>query len=81
MNNLAVLHMEQRNFDKALGYARRCVEVEPSYVNGLITLGSVLAMTGEVDEAREQFNEALRLEPDNESARNNLQFLNQIKEN
>jgi Flp pilus assembly protein TadD len=81
MNNLAVLHMEQRNFEKALGYARRCVEVEPGYVNGRITLGSVLAMTGKVDEARVQFNEALRLEPDNESARNNLKFLNQMKEN
>lgn len=80
MNNLAVMNIEQRNLEKALGYARRCVETEPGYVNGRITYGSVLAMTGRFDAAEEQFRAALELEPGNESARTNLQRLEQARQ-
>jgi predicted AlkP superfamily phosphohydrolase/phosphomutase/Flp pilus assembly protein TadD len=77
MNNLAVMYLETRDFDRGLAMANRCVEAEPGYVNGRITLGSALAMTGQLDAAEVQFKEALRLEPDNRTALTNLERLEQ----
>jgi len=77
MNNLAVMYLETRDLDRGLAMARRCVDTEPGYVNGRITLGSALAMTGQLDAAEVEFNEALRLEPGNRTALANLQRLEQ----
>jgi Flp pilus assembly protein TadD len=41
-------------------------------VNGRVTYGTVLAMTRRYDEAETQFTEALRLDPGNVQARENL---------
>jgi predicted AlkP superfamily phosphohydrolase/phosphomutase/Flp pilus assembly protein TadD len=75
MNNLAVMSLEQRRFDQALEYAKRTVETEPGYVNGHVTLGSALAMTGDLDGAEKEFRKALELDPESRSARTNLERL------
>jgi Flp pilus assembly protein TadD len=77
MNNLAVLFIRTQRLPQAVEIGRRAVSVEPGYVNGYVTLGSALAMTGDIDSAESAFREALRLEPGNESASSNLQKLNQ----
>jgi predicted AlkP superfamily phosphohydrolase/phosphomutase/Flp pilus assembly protein TadD len=79
MNNLAVMNVERRQLDRAIEYARMCVATEPGYVNGRITLGSALAMSGDLDGAEREFREALRLEPENRSAAVNLERLEQAR--
>lgn len=79
MNNLAVMNIERRQLDRALQYAKECVDTEPGYVNGRITYGSALAMTGRLDEAEVQFREALKLEPGNKTATTNLEKLQQAR--
>jgi predicted AlkP superfamily phosphohydrolase/phosphomutase/Flp pilus assembly protein TadD len=79
MNNLAVMSAERGRLDHAVQYARMCVSTEPGYVNGRITLGSVLAMTGDLDGAENEFREALRLDPENRSAQTNLERLEQAR--
>ncbi len=51
------------------------MRTEPAYVNGRVTYGTVLAMSKRYDEAEQQFQEALRLDPGNASARENLDRL------
>jgi Flp pilus assembly protein TadD len=75
MNNLAVMMIETGRHDDALRFARRAVETEPGYANGHVTLGTVLALTKRYDEAEREFNEALRLDPQNDTAKENLERL------
>ena len=77
MNNLAVMFIEQRQLGNARLHAENAVKVEPGYVVGRITLGSVYGMMGMFDQAEEQFQTALKLDPSNASAQRNLQILRQ----
>jgi Flp pilus assembly protein TadD len=79
MSNLAVTMMNMGKTDDALRFAKQAVDTEPAYVNGHVTYGAMLAMTKHYDEAEKQFNEALRLEPNNASARTNLERLKAAK--
>jgi predicted AlkP superfamily phosphohydrolase/phosphomutase/Flp pilus assembly protein TadD len=79
MSNLAVIMMNTGKPEDALRFAKQAVDTEPAYANGHVTYGAMLAMTKHYDEAEKQFNEALRLEPNNASARNNLERLKAAK--
>jgi len=48
-------------------------------VNGHVTYGAMLAMSKRYDEAEKEFNEALRLDPTNASARENLKRVQAAK--
>jgi predicted AlkP superfamily phosphohydrolase/phosphomutase len=73
MNNLAVTYMHTERMDDARRMAELAVRTEPGYVNGRVTLGSIYAMTGELQRAEQQFLAALELEPDAPQAVDNLQ--------
>jgi len=79
MSNLAVVMMNTGKPDDALRFAKQAVDTEPAYVNGHVTYGAMLAMSKRYDEAETQFNEALRLDPNNASARENLKRLQAAK--
>jgi Flp pilus assembly protein TadD len=72
MSNLAVIMMNTGKPAEALRFAKQAVDTEPAYVNGHITYGSMLAMSKRYDEAEKEFAEALRLDPNNATARENL---------
>lgn len=75
MSNLAVIMMRTGKPDDALRFAKQAVDTEPAYVNGHVTYGAMLAMSKRYDDAEHQFNEALRLDPGNVQARENLDRL------
>jgi Flp pilus assembly protein TadD len=75
MSNLAVIMIKTGRPAEALQFAEQSVRTEPAYANGRVTYGTVLAMSKRYDEAETQFNEALRLDPGNESATENLKRL------
>jgi tetratricopeptide (TPR) repeat protein len=72
MNNLAVTYIHAKRMDDARRMAEMAVRTEPGYVNGRITLGSIYAMTGELELAEQQFLAALELEPDASRAAEHL---------
>jgi Flp pilus assembly protein TadD len=53
--------------------------LNPEDANAEANLGSALAVTGNVKEARLHYERALKLNPNNELARENLQQLEQDK--
>jgi len=79
MSNLAVIMMHTNQPDQALRFAKQAVDTEPAYVNGHVTYGAMLAMSKRYDEAEKEFNEALRLDPTNASARENLKRVQAAK--
>ena len=79
MNNLAVMYIETGRLQDGMRLAEQAVKVEPGYANGHVTLGSVYAMTRRFDDAEREFREALRIEPDNRAASENLSRLAQAR--
>jgi Flp pilus assembly protein TadD len=79
MNNLAVMFMQTGRAQEGQRFAEAAVKTEPGYANGRVTRGSVYAMQGRFDDAEAQFREALRLDPDNETASINLDKLQQVR--
>jgi tetratricopeptide (TPR) repeat protein len=79
MNNVAVMMIQTGHLDEARGFAERAVKTEPGYANGHVTLGTIHAMSREYDAAEGEFREALRLDPDNQTAKENLERLKAAK--
>ena len=52
-------------FDKALGYAKRALELNPGYAPAHSVLGAALYRDGQYDAAKKEFELALRLSPNN----------------
>jgi Tfp pilus assembly protein PilF len=72
---LATLAMAWRgkgDLEKARGYARRSVELEPRNPANLNNYGVVLAESGMLADARAQWRRALEIDPENATARANL---------
>jgi Tfp pilus assembly protein PilF len=72
MSNLALMLMDERNFDEAIAWARRATQAEPMYPNGHRILGKVLFTAGRVEEALPEWERAYALEPGNLANRFNL---------
>jgi tetratricopeptide (TPR) repeat protein len=77
MNNLAVTYIKSGRLEEAQKIAERAVEIEPGYVNGRITLGSIYAMTRRYEDAEREFLKALEIDPNAPGADENL---NKVRE-
>lgn len=58
-----IAQIERGDFGQALLGARRLVDDQPEDLAALLTLGNIHALMGNVDEARDLFNNALVKEP------------------
>jgi Flp pilus assembly protein TadD len=58
--------------DKATVYIGKAVELQPGNSVHLNNYGVILAESGRIEEAKAQWRKVLRLEPDNEVAKQNL---------
>jgi predicted AlkP superfamily phosphohydrolase/phosphomutase/Flp pilus assembly protein TadD len=73
MNNLAVTYIKLRRLGDARLVAEHAIAIEPGYVNGRITLGSIYGMMGEYKMAEREFLKALELDPEAPGAADNLE--------
>jgi tetratricopeptide (TPR) repeat protein len=55
--------IKKRNFDKAIGFAKKGYELAPNSVNMIYSLAAKYAMTGRSERSIELLNRALRLDP------------------
>jgi tetratricopeptide (TPR) repeat protein len=66
------------HYEAAVRLAPEIPEIRESYSNALINYGSALGSRGEYREAMKVFEQALRMKPDNENARQNLIYVQQL---
>jgi tetratricopeptide (TPR) repeat protein len=65
---LAEEYRRAGRYDDAIATCRAGLARHPSYVSALVTLGRVLVETGRFEDARTEFEHALRLAPENLAA-------------
>eukprot|EP00029_Vermamoeba_vermiformis_P009575 TRINITY_DN4818_c0_g1_i1.p1 TRINITY_DN4818_c0_g1~~TRINITY_DN4818_c0_g1_i1.p1 ORF type:complete len:192 (-),score=45.23 TRINITY_DN4818_c0_g1_i1:6-581(-) len=66
-----VLMLQDKNF-QAIQWAAKSTELNPSYIDGWITLARAQLNFGEIELAVDSFSKALKLNPDNEEIKNEL---------
>lgn len=71
-NNLAGLLADRKQYDQAIAYYNRALEIDPDYDDARSNLGNVLAEQGKREEAIAQYREALRRKPNSLVAHHNL---------
>ena len=71
-NNVAVLHLLRRDTTAAIQSFEQIVQADSTYVHAWLNLGSLYALSGQMEKAREAWLTALRYEPDNEMVRQSL---------
>jgi tetratricopeptide (TPR) repeat protein len=69
---LAMSYRGEKDLGRAAYYLRRALELKPNSVVYLIDYGVILAEDGKIPEARAQWEKALRIDPGNATARQNL---------
>jgi len=67
--NLAQQHAEKDEFRQAGQYLQKLVEIKPDHAEAHLKLAAILHNDGLLDPAIYHFSEVLRLEPDNQDAR------------
>lgn len=71
-----MLYMGLGNMEKAREDLETALQIEPSDIEYRNNLGGIYAQLGMYEEARKQWAEVLRIDSDNELARDNLNILN-----
>jgi spermidine synthase len=74
---LGTLRLSSGDFGRAVSHLEIVVRAQPQDAGTRNSLGVALLRNGRVDEALEQFTEAVRLDPDHEMARENLRKLSE----
>ena len=64
-----------RASDESLNHLLRAVQLVPTSIDYMVDLGKTFAMFGEDDKAKMAFNHVLKVDPSNEEATKNLQYL------
>lgn len=76
--NLAAAYKAVGRQREAFDAYKKAVELEPSFIAARINLGILYAERGNIDDAKHQFSEILRYDPDNQRALSALQQLTAI---
>ena len=79
MDRIAMCLQNLGRTDEALPWARKAVSARPDWPQGMINLAVILASRGDLDEAACLLGSVLSIEPDNVSARANLDRLKEAE--
>jgi tetratricopeptide (TPR) repeat protein len=72
--NLSVAYYEAAQFEDCIAAARKALDLRPDIVQGYVNICACNNRLGHFEEARKAGEEAVRLEPDNHLAKNNLRW-------
>jgi tetratricopeptide (TPR) repeat protein len=67
------------NYEEALKYYQRSVEIKEDFLDGIYQLGLTYLTLGKNDEAITQFENYLKIDPDSEKANQVKGFLNYLR--
>lgn len=74
LQNVASCYAFYKDYSKASVYFKKLVDLQPDNEGGIADYGRVLAMSGKVDEAKEQLRNALKIA----ETKNQEQFVEQV---
>ena len=74
-NNLAMCHLKKDNWQKAHTNCTKALELDPKNVKALFRRGKCNAQLGHLDEAKEDLDQVIQLQPDNKEAVRELRGL------
>jgi len=77
-NYLGVAYQKFGQFQEALNYFKKAIELDTIYAEAYNNAGYMLLYLNQFKEAKEHFKKALKLNPNLERARENLKLVNQI---
>lgn len=72
LNNIANLHLREKNLEQARLFVERALEYEPSYPDALVTLAAIEGREGNLDAAEELLQKAIEIDPRHPDAYFNL---------
>jgi tetratricopeptide (TPR) repeat protein len=81
MDRIAMCLQGLGRTDEAVPWARKADAAKPDWPQGMINLAVILASRGDLDEAASLLGRVLSIEPDNVSARANLDRLEEARKN
>ena len=61
LNNLSVINIERRNYDRAIILAKEAIEIDPSYIDAIYNLALSSDSLGNYDDAEKYSNKACEL--------------------
>ncbi|UCC22032.1 MAG: sulfatase-like hydrolase/transferase, partial [Planctomycetota bacterium] len=70
--NLGTVYFQQGNYDKALAYCSKALQIAPGSANTYYNVGNLYLKLGQLSEALAQYNSALALDPNFSEAHYNL---------
>ena len=73
LNNLSVICIERRNYDKAISLAKDAIEIDASYVDALYNLALSLDSLGRYDEAEKKTTKTTKQQKKKNNKHNNNQ--------
>jgi Flp pilus assembly protein TadD len=79
LSNLGMIYIMKKEYEKALTLLQKAIALDPRIPQAHNNLGIVLLELGRVAEARKEFETALKLKPNYESPKKNLQRLEKLK--
>ena len=71
---LGLLYLEDNNLDKCEEYSQKSIRKDPKYGDAYNLLGLALLKKGNLKESIQNLENALRINPDNIKAQNNLKI-------
>jgi protein O-mannosyl-transferase len=80
-NALAEIAIGEKRFDNAITIYNEILEIYPQNIETVLNIGAVYFQKGEIEKAREYFEEAQRLDPENPDILRALNKLNSLKNN
>ena len=79
-NNLGNVYLEQGEFEKAENAYKNALYTRVSLIYSLNNLGALYQKTGRLDQSFELFKKALKINPDYEIARKNLEVVKNLRQ-
>ena len=76
LNNMGTYHLSQDDYQEAIRWLERTVEIDPEYTDALVNLALSYIQTGNDQGARRYAQQALQIDPGNPKAQ---QILNAVQ--
>ena len=77
--NLSLAYYKVKNWEASINAARRALQFNPEGTGAYNNIGTALIHLGRYDEAMENFDKALEIEPNYQLAKNNYNWAMQMK--
>ncbi len=76
--HLALSYFKLKDFDQSIKANKMALDIDKNYVKSIHLLGLTQKKLNNIEEAKQYFNELLKIEPDNKKAKMEISYLNSL---